>query len=145
MHKNIFIFIITVNISLFSQKFLIPMDAIQTDHLKAYGVVHGIIKKGIKTEWLLNYRGGSFLVDNHDFISRECIIKGVSFESITASQMSQIYISIEANNMDIIVLEKSAKIAVYSPPDKQPWDDAVTLALTYAEIDYDMIFDDEIS
>tara|TARA_B100000941_G_scaffold133120_1_gene94134 strand:+ start:259 stop:1515 length:1257 start_codon:yes stop_codon:yes gene_type:complete len=144
MHKNIFIFIITVNISLFSQKFLIPMDAIQTDHLKAYGVVHGIIKKGIKTEWLLNYRGGSFLVDNHDFISRECIIKGVSFESITASQMSQIYISIEANNMDIIVLEKSAKIAVYSPPDKQPWDDAVTLALTYAEIDYDVIFDDEI-
>ena len=136
--------LILITFSLFGQKVLIPMDAVQTDHLKAYGIVHGIIKKGITVEWLLNYRGGSFLMDSHDFISRECTLKGVALESVNAGNLSQIYVAIESNNMDIIKLEKSAKIAVYSPPDKQPWDDAVTLALTYAEIDYDIIFDDEI-
>ena len=142
MKKYFLLFLITF--SLFGQKVLIPMDAVQTDHLKAYGIVHGIIKKGITVEWLLNYRGGSFLMDSHDFISRESTLKGVALESVNAGNLSQIYVSIESNNMDIIKLEKSAKIAVYSPPDKQPWDDAVTLALTYAEIDYDVIFDDEI-
>lgn len=142
MKKYFLLFLITF--SLFGQKVLIPMDAVQTDHLKAYGIVHGIIKKGITVEWLLNYRGGSFLMDAHDFISRESTLKGVALESVNAGNLSQIYVSIESNNMDIIKLEKSAKIAVYSPPDKQPWDDAVTLALTYAEIDYDVIFDDEI-
>ncbi|MAJ43168.1 MAG: asparagine synthetase B [Candidatus Marinimicrobia bacterium] len=139
-----YLLFIFITFSLFGQKILIPMDAVQTDHLKAYGIVHGIIKKGIMVEWLLNYRGGSFLMDSHDFISREGMLKGVTMESVNTGNLSQIYISIESNNMDIIKLEKSAKIAVYSPPDKQPWDDAVTLALTYAEIDYDVIFDDEI-
>ena len=130
--------------SVFGQKYLIPMDILQTDHLKAYGIVHMIIKKGITVEWLLNYRGGSFIMDPHEFIAQEATLRDVYLENITSSDLSQIYITIEANNMDIIRLEKSAKIAVYSPPGKQPWDDAVTLALTYAEIDYDIIFDDEV-
>ena len=129
---------------MFGQKYLIPMDAVQTDHLKAYGIVHMIINKGISVEWLLNYRGGSFVVDAHDFISREGILRGVLIENINASGLGQIYVTVESNNMDIIKLEKSAKIAVYSPPGNQPWDDAVTLALTYAEIEYDVIFDDEL-
>ena len=120
------------------------MDAVQTDHLKAYGIVQMIIKKGITVEWLLNYRGGSFLMDTHDFIPREGTLRGVAIEAINSSNLGSIFVTIESNNMDIIKLEKSAKIAVYSPPDKQPWDDAVTLALTYAEIDYDVIFDDEL-
>lgn len=139
-----FLLLFLFSFPVFGQKILIPMDVVQTDHLKAYGIVHGIIKKGITVEWLLNYRGGSFLMDSHDFISREATLKGVALESVNAGNLSQIYVTIESNNMDVIKLEKSAKIAVYSPPDKQPWDDAVTLALTYAEIDYDVIFDDEI-
>ena len=137
-------YLLLITFSLFGQKVLIPMDAVQTDHLKAYGIVHGIIKKGITVEWLLNYRGGSFLMDSHDFIARESTLKGVTIESVNLGNISQIYITIESNDMDVIKLEKSAKIAVYSPAEKQPWDDAVTLALTYAEIDYDVIFDDEI-
>ena len=141
--KKYIIILVTI-FSLYGQKYLIPMDAIQTDHLKAYGIVHMIIKKGITVEWLLNYRGGSFLMDSHDFITREGILRGIKIETVNAVNLGQIYVTIESNNMDIIKLEKSAKIAVYSPPDKQPWDDAVTLALTYAEIDYDVIFDDDL-
>ena len=129
---------------IFSQKILIPMDVMQTDHLKAYGIAHFIIDKGINVEWLLNYRGGSFLIDGHDFISRECTLRGVSYQSIGSSDAAYIYGEIDQSNMDVVMLEKSPRIAVYSPPDKQPWDDAVTLALTYAEIDYDIIFDDEV-
>ncbi len=143
--KKLFLYLLFLSQSfVFGQKYLIPMDGVQTDHLKAYGIVHMIINKGISVEWLLNYRGGSFVVDTHDFISREGILRGVLIENINASGLGQIYVTVESNNMDIIKLEKSAKIAVYSPPDKQPWDDAVTLALTYAEIEYDIIFDDEL-
>ena len=83
------------------------MDAVQTDHLKAYGIVHMIIKKGISVEWLLNYRGGSFLMDSHDFITREGILRGVTIETVNAGNLGQIYVTIESNNMDIIKLEKS--------------------------------------
>ena len=135
--------IVLFNICL-SQKILIPMDYTQTDHLKAYGIAFLNLKKSIDVEWLLNYRGGSFLFDDNGDIANLCTIRGIYFELVNASKLSKILTDIEANNMDIILLEKEPKIAVYSPPDKQPWDDAVTLALTYAEIDYDVIFDDEV-
>ena len=143
MKKYSYIFLIILNICL-SQKLLIPMDHIQTDHLKAYGIAFLNLKKTTDVEWLLNYRGGSFLMDDSPDLQTICTIRGVSFELINAMKLSEIFTEIEANNMDIVLLEKEPKIAVYSPPDKQPWDDAVTLALTYAEIDYDIIFDDEV-
>ena len=95
-------------------------------------------------DWLLNYRGGSFLMDNIDEIQSICKIRGVSYELIDSWALSEILSTIEANNMEIILLEKLPKIAVYSPPDTQHWDDAVTLALAYADIKYDVIFDDEV-
>ncbi len=129
---------------IFGQKVLIPMDISQTDHLKSYGIAFWTLKKDINVEWLLNYRGGSFLVDNYPMIIRECKLRDVSYELVDASQLGTIYGEIDQNNMDIVLLEKSPDIAVYSPPDLQPWDDAVTLALTYAEIEYDVIFDHEV-
>jgi len=120
------------------------MDSYQTNHLKAYGVSFSSLKKNIKVDWLLNYRGGSFLVDFSNRIERECMLKNVYFEKISIEEISIIYSIIEENNMEIVTLDKAPKIAVYSPPNQQPWDDAVTLALTYADIKYDVIFDDEI-
>ncbi len=127
-----------------AQKLLIPMDLSQTDHLKAYGVTYWALKQGINIEWLLNYRGGSFLMDYYPDIDRECVLRGVSFETVDAAGLANIYADIDQYNMDSVLLEKTPEIAVYSPPGKQPWDDAVTLALTYAEIEYDVIFDREI-
>ena len=120
------------------------MDSSQADHLKAYGIAFLQLKKSYDVEWLLNYRGGSFLMDDISDLQTTCKIKGVSFELIDGWELSKILTTIESNNMDIVLLEKVPKIAVYSPPGKQPWDDAVTLALTYAEIEYDIIFDDEV-
>ena len=137
------ILFILFNLS-FSQKLLIPMDSAQTDHLKAYGIAFLQLKNSNNVEWLLNYRGGSFLMDDLSDLQTICKIRGVSFELIDSWKLSDILTSIEANNMDLVLLEKVPKIAVYSPPDKQPWDDAVTLALTYADIEYDIIFDDEV-
>ena len=120
------------------------MDHLQKDHLKAYGIAFMSLKKSYNIDWLLNYRGGSFLLDNYENLTTICTVKGVSFELVDSQKLSDILVAIEENNMDLVLLEKEPKIAVYSPPDKQPWDDAVTLALTYAEIDYDVIFDDEV-
>ena len=120
------------------------MDVIQTDHLKAYGVAFSTLEQNRNVDWLLNYRGGSFMMDANMRTQKECTIKGVYSELINAGQLSQIYASIEENNMDIVLLEKLPKIAVYSPDNKQPWDDAVTLALTYAEIKYETVFDEEV-
>lgn len=131
-------------IPLTAQKLLIPMDLTQTDHLKAYGVVYWVLKQEINVEWLLNYRGGSFLMDHYSGIEKELRLRGVRFEQLSAAELLEIYSVIEENNMDIALLEKAAKIAIYSPPNKQPWDDAVTLALTYSEIDYDVIWDVEV-
>ena len=127
-----------------ANKVLIPMDLDQTDHLKAYGIVFWNLQKGREVDWLLNYRGGSFMMDSYESIKSECLIRGVKFESINSNQYSEILTTIANNNMDIALLETVPKIAVYSPPGKLPWDDAVTLALTYAEVDYDIIFDQEI-
>jgi len=126
------------------QKIIIPMDQAQNDHLKAYGIAYFTLAKNTNIEWLLNYRGGSFLLDAHQFVQTECRIRGVTFEQVNAAGLVNIYSAIEQGNMDIVLLEKKPKIAIYSPPNKQPWDDAVTLALTYAEVDYETLWDEEV-
>ncbi|MBX7051844.1 MAG: asparagine synthetase B [Flavobacteriales bacterium] len=129
-----------------ASKILIPMDDSQTNHLKAYGIAYWVLQNKIPIEWLLNYRGGSFLCDGFEDISKECRIRGVSFQVIADVQAQQIYSEIADPevNMEKVKLEVAPKIAVYSPPGKQPWDDAVTLVLTYAEIPYTIIYDAEI-
>jgi hypothetical protein len=125
---------------------LIPMDEKQTNHLKAYGIAYWILRTETEVDWLLNYRGGSFMCDYHPSIQNELVVRGVSFEVISDAQANQILneISSPALNFDMMKLEKYPRIAVYSPKTAQPWDDAVTLVLTYAEIPYDVIFDDEV-
>ncbi|MCG6186074.1 hypothetical protein [Maribellus maritimus] len=125
---------------------LIPMDDAQKDHLKSYGIAYWALEKDIEVKWLLNYRGGSFLVQHYPEIENECIVRGVSYESITDTQADGILNEIAQPdaNQDAVSMNKAPKIAVYSPPNKQPWDDAVTLVLTYAEINYDIIYDEEI-
>jgi len=145
--KNMFLSLFLVLISfqsLLSQKILIFMDLNQTDHLKAYGVAYWVLEQGIDVEWLLNYRGGSFLMDDYPSIERQCRLRGVAFVVLDGAQVSQIYATIEENNMEVVLLEKPPKIAIYAPPNFQPWDDAVTLALTYAEIPYKTLWDEEV-
>ena len=120
------------------------MDLTQKDHLKAYGVAYHVLTERVNVEWLLNYRGGSFLIDQFPFIVQECRIRGVTFEPIDGNTVLSIYGEIEKNNMEIVLLEKAPNIAIYSPPNKQPWDDAVTLALAYAEVPYKTIWDEEV-
>ena len=124
----------------------IPMDGKQANHLKAYGIAYWILKSDLEVDWLLNYRGGSFMCQYHPAIQNELVVRGVSFEVISDAQANQIIneIASPAVNYDLMKLEKYPRIAVYSPKSKQPWDDAVTLVLTYAEIPYDVIFDDEV-
>src|SRR5260221_472054 len=128
------------------QKILIPMDLKQTDHLKAYGIAYWALTKNIEVDWLLNYRGGSFMLDGVEAIAQECRVRGVLFEQISGAQASQIYSEVQAenNNMDAVRLEKAPKIAVYVTPNLLPWDDAVTLVMEYAEIPYDKVWDPEV-
>lgn len=133
--------------SLFSQsKLLIPMDLKQTNHLKAYGVAFWVLEHNGEVDWLLNYRGGSFMMDHSNVVARECRIRGVAFEALNGAEASTAYADIQRddNNMDVVRLEKVPKIAVYVPPQFKPWDDAVTLALEYAEIPYTKIWDEEV-
>ena len=141
MKRLFFLYIISFSIG---QKIMIPMDQTQNDHLKAYGIAYYSLTSSINVEWLLNYRGGAFLFDENQLIISECKIRGVSFEKINASDLVGLYSTIDQNNMDIVLLEKNPKIAIYTPPNKQPWDDAVTLALTYAEVDYETLWDEEV-
>jgi hypothetical protein len=129
-----------------AQKILIPMDLKQTDHLKAYGIAYWALTKHIDVDWLLNYRGGSFMVDGLELVGAECRIRGVAFENVSGTQASQIYAEIqdENTNMDAVRLEQAPKIAIYVPPNFLPWDDAVTLAMEYAEIPYEKVWDDEV-
>lgn len=123
------------------------MDAeSQTNHLKAYGITYWVLEKQLKVKWLLNYRGGSFLLPDHEDIRLECQIRGVSFELLSDSKTESILeeISSPSQNMEAVVLEKAPKIAVYTPYGKKPWDDAVTMVLTYAEIPYDTVYDEEV-
>lgn len=126
---------------------LLPMDEIaQKNHLKAYGITYWTLNKNYKASWLLNYRGGSFLLPDAEEIRRECQIRGVSFELLSDAEAQQILdeISSPSQNMETVVLEKAPKIAVYTPKGKQPWDDAVTMVLTYAEIPFTPIYDEEV-
>ena len=122
------------------------MDNSQRNHLKAYGITYWVLQNNFEAQWLLNYRGGSFLFEYNERIKQECDIRGVSYEIIPDARVNAIIsqVSHEDENMDIVKLEKAPRIAVYSPKDKLPWDDAVTLGLTYAEITYDVIYDEEI-
>lgn len=127
-------------------KVLIAMDDSQTDHLKAYGITYWALTKNLQVDWLLNYRGGSFMIDYADFLAAECRVRGVSFQQISGAQAATIYSEVqgEGNNMDVVRLEKAPKIAVYVPPTFQPWDDAVTMVMEYAEIPYEKIWDKEV-
>ena len=118
----------------------------QKEHLKAYGITYWTLQKQQKVKWLLNYRGGSFLLPHYSEIERECQIRGVSFEVISDAKAESILqeISSPSKNMEAIILEKAPQIAVYTPYGKQPWDDAVTMVLTYAEIPYDTVYDEEV-
>ena len=127
-----------------SQKMLVPMNQEQNDHLKAYGIAYLGLTKNMNIEWLLNYKGGSFLFDSNKFLEKECRLRGVTYRLMESEGLVQIYSSIEQNNMDIVLLEKTPKIAIYTPPNKQPWDDAVTLALAYAEVKYETLWDEEV-
>jgi hypothetical protein len=123
---------------------LIPMDNTQSDHLKAYGVIYKILKDNYRVSWLLNYRGGSFAIDASQQVELQVRLAGVTIKSISSAEWNSILSTIQSNNMEKVTLEKAPKIAVYTPPGKLPWDDAVTLALTYAEIPYDKIYDKEV-
>jgi hypothetical protein len=147
MFRKILFVLALISISVFAQsKILIYMDLQQTDHLKAYGITFHALQKGIKCDWLLNYRGGSFMIDYDDKVAVESRIEGVAFDLLSTSQAADVYSTVQSedNNMDVVRLEKAPKIAVYVPPGFMPWDDAVTLALEYAKIPYDKIWNDEI-
>ncbi|MCF6240324.1 MAG: asparagine synthetase B [Bacteroidales bacterium] len=141
----VFIFLIVQQV-LTASYLLIPMDETQKNHLKAYGIAYWTLQNNIEISWLLNYRGGSFIAPYHREIEEECMIRGVSYQVIADFQAQKIFDEIARPdiNMDRVKLEKAPKIAVYSPKNKLPWDDAVTLVLTYAEIPYDVIYDKEI-
>jgi hypothetical protein len=131
----------------FAARILIPMDADgQTNHLKAYGVAYAALQKQVPIDWLLNYRGGSFVMDQVESMERLCKLRGVSYEVVSDAQYGGILSQIADPdfNGDIIKLEKAPRIAVYTPKNKEPWDDAVTLVLTYAEIPFDKLYDDEM-
>lgn len=138
--------LLAVKINAFGSYILIPMDEHQKNHLKSYGVAFWVLENEMEVDWLLNYRGGSFSFRHSPKMENECVIRGVSYEVISDARYNEIIGEI-ANpdaNMDLMKLEKAPKIAVYTPKSKQPWDDAVTMVLTYAEIPYKTIFDDEV-
>ncbi|RKS90289.1 hypothetical protein BC952_2669 [Flavobacterium limicola] len=145
--RFLYIFIFLLSISGKASFILLPMDeTTQQNHLKAYGITFWCLDKNYKASWLLNYRGGSFLLPDAEEIRKECRIRGVSFEIISDGEELAILneISSPSQNMESVVLEKAPKIAVYTPKGKQPWDDAVTLVLTYAEIPFTAIYDEEV-
>ncbi|MBW8050958.1 MAG: asparagine synthetase B [Cytophagales bacterium] len=146
MQKILITILIALSIHAKASYILIPMDETQSDHLKSYGIAYWVLQHEVDVSWLLNYRGGSFMFKYFQQFENELIIRGVSYEVISDAQSTGVLseIAMPDVNMDIMNLEKVPKIAVYSPKTKQPWDDAVTLVLTYAEIPYDVLFDDEV-
>ena len=147
MRKILLIIILLLELTSAQASYLlIPMDESQSNHLKAYGIAHWVLENQISAQWLLNYRGGSFLIQYDKAIETECVIRNVSYEILADAKVTGILndIAREDVNMDALKLEKAPKIAVYSPKDKLPWDDAVTMVLTYAEIPYTVIYDEEI-
>jgi hypothetical protein len=146
MRKIFFILFLLLSCSSFASRILVPMDENQKNHLKAYGVAFWILQKDIEVDWLLNFKAGSFMFGYEQSYERELKIRGVSYEVISEAQVSEILLQIDKPdvNMELVKLYKAPKIAVYSPKTKQPWDDAVTMVLTYAEIPYEVVFDDEV-
>ncbi|MDP3580750.1 MAG: asparagine synthetase B, partial [Ignavibacteria bacterium] len=146
MKKLLTILFLFSGLVLAQSKILIYMDLQQTDHLKAYGITFNSLQSGSTADWLLNYRGGSFMLDYSNELALKCRIKGVSFQPLSQQEVVQIYalVQSEDQNMDVVRLEKAPNIAVYVPPNFKPWDDAVTLALDYAEVKYDKIWIEEI-
>ena len=143
----IFIFVLLFYSTVTASYILIPMDSdSQAEHLKAYGLTYWTLQKQLKVKWLLNYRGGSFLLPDTEEIKKECQVRGVSFELLSNSKTEDILnlIGSPSQNMESVILEKAPRIAVYSPKGNQPWDDAVTMVLTYAEIPYTIIYDEEV-
>ena len=148
MRNSLFALLFTIyTFNLSASSILIPMDSdTQKNHLKAYGITYWVLTKQQKVQWLLNYRGGSFLLPDGDAIRKECQIRGVSFEVLSDGQAQSILneISSPSQNQEAVILEKAPKVAVYSPKGNAPWDDAVTMVLTYAEIPYVTIYDEEV-
>ena len=148
MKKNIlFVIFLIISKSIWASFIYVPMnDDNQKNHLKAYGIIYFGLEAGLKSKWLLNYDGGAFLIENNKAIENECKIRGVSYQIISDSRAKLILeeISSPSSNQEAVTLEKAPKIAVYSPKDKMPWDDAVTMVLTYAEIPFDVIYDKEV-
>jgi hypothetical protein len=136
--------LVALPITLRASMLLIPMDETQTDHLKAYGVVYNCLTRDQQAEWLLNYMDGAFLIKDTDENRDLCLMRGVAYQSISNAATADIYRTIEAENMERVLLEKAPEIAVYVPPSHLPWDDAVRLALEYAEIDYETLWDAEV-
>jgi hypothetical protein len=126
------------------QYLLAPMDAAQENHLRAYGLAYWVLQRGERVEWLLNYRAGSFLLPDAPAVRREAALRGVTVEPVSAARLEAIRAEIESSNMEAVILEKAPRIAVYTTPGSRPWDDAVTLALTYAGIEYDVVWDPEV-
>ena len=147
MKKRLLILCLFFYLNSFASYILIPMDSEgQKNHLKAYGITYWVLNKQQNVKWLLNYRGGSFLIPFIDSVEKECLIRGVSYEVLSSEKAESILKEIQSpsKNMDAVTLEKAPKIAVYSPNGNQPWDDAVTMVLTYAEIPYETIYDTEV-
>jgi hypothetical protein len=127
-----------------AQQILVPMDLTQTNHLKAYGLAYFALTKGVQVDWLLNYRGGSFLIADTQDIELEARLRNVLFQPVTGAEVAAIQSEIAANNMESVRLEKAPKMAIYVPPLKQPWDDAVMMALDYAQVPYTRVFDEDV-
>ena len=146
MKSILFLLFILSNFISQATYLFIPMDDSQKNHLKAYGISFYALEKTLEVDWLLNYRGGSFALKLSDDVLKECKIRGVSFEVVADVQYNKIVLDITqpAINQDVMKLEKAPTIAVYSPKNKQPWDDAVTLVMAYAEIPYEVVYDEEI-
>ncbi|MDZ7260717.1 MAG: asparagine synthetase B [candidate division KSB1 bacterium] len=138
------ILLLAIPVPTHAQKILIYMDLKQTDHLKAYGVAYWALERGINVEWLLNYRGGSFMMDHYPALERELRVRGVGYSIVGGSEVAQIYSTIEEGNMEVVLLEKAPAIAIYAPPKETKWDDAVYLALDYAEVPFTKLWDAEV-
>lgn len=145
-HLTLLFFYLGLMLTATANRVLVTMDPAQKNHLKAYGVAYWVLKQDLDVDWLLNYRDGSFMLPHTDAIEKECRIRGVSYEVISEAEVGLILNEIAKPdvNMELVKLHKAPKIAVYSPKTKQPWDDAVTMVLTYAEIPYETVFDDEV-
>ncbi|HSG08590.1 MAG TPA: hypothetical protein VLA36_09535, partial [Longimicrobiales bacterium] len=131
-------------VDLAAQFLLVPMDRTQQNHLRAYGLTYWVLQQGLKGEWLLNYRGGAFLLPDRSDVRREAAFRGVSIQTVDAGQEAQIRAVVADSNMEAVPLEKAPKVAVYTPPNSTPWDDAVTMALEYAGIEYETLWDGDV-